>query len=120
MECRIAGHIGGTARKSRRQARRREDGNIVCYCCAEPGHLWPNCSKNQQQGQVPPQWQGNAGHEPGQLIGIVGAGEPQIPGGTATHSEDRHWSHGDACCFVWGEASVSGHRHRSSVVGLFT
>jgi hypothetical protein len=82
MECKIAGHIKRDCPKiaQQRQARRRQDENIVCFCCGETGHIRPNCPKNQQQGQSPHQWQGNAGHKPGQLIGLVGAGEQQIPG----------------------------------------
>jgi hypothetical protein len=50
--------------------------------CKIAEHIRRDCPKNQQQRQAPHQWQGNAGHKPGQLIDLVVAGEQQIPGPT--------------------------------------
>jgi hypothetical protein len=84
VECKMAGHIRRDCPKNaqQKQAGRKQDGKIVCFGCGESGHIRPNCPKNKQQGQAQHQWQGNAGHKPGQMIGLVGAGGQQIPGPT--------------------------------------
>lgn len=55
MECKISDHIRRDYPKiaQLRQARWRQDGNIVCFGCVKTGHIRPNYLKNQQKEQTP-------------------------------------------------------------------